>query len=231
MSTEQSLQMEGIIIKLRRKKIKRLHLIVQPPFGEVRVSAPLRLSLKEIVKFVQTHLPWVTEQQQKIQEQYKSQDLQYKEAEEHYFLGKLYLLKISEYPAAPLVELQDNYLHLRIHPTATIEKKAIAMEKFYRAELKKAIATLIAKWEAIINVRVSSFSLQSMKTRWGVCTPDKKHIKFNTELAKKPIECLEYIVVHEIVHFLEASHNQRFKALMDSFMPEWQLHQKILNCY
>jgi len=224
-----TIELEGVSIKLTQKKVKHLRVTVYRPHGEVKVSAPLRMSYKKIHDFIQSKIEWIKQHQKDIQDKGRALLLQYLDQEIHYVWGKPYLLKLSEHNRKSIVEIQENHLHLKTRSMADYEKKQKAMDKFYSQQLQQIVPALIEKWEKIIGVEIANFSLQKMKTRWGVCKPREKHIKLNTELAKKPMACLEYVVVHEIVHLLEASHNHRFKALMDQFMPEWKLHRKELK--
>ena len=118
---------------------------------------------------------------------------------------------------------------LRVRPGTDKAKRQAIVEEWYREQLRKAVPPLIAKWERLMGVRVRRFFVQRMKTKWGSCNHRAGSIRLNTDLAKKPRECLEYIVVHEMVHLLEPTHNARFVALMDQFMPKWQSHREVLN--
>jgi predicted metal-dependent hydrolase len=143
--------------------------------------------------------------------------------------GKRYLLKIIEHDERPKISLGHSELLLHVRPkTSTAQKQAI-MDEWLREELKKALPPLIAKWEPVMGVQVKKFFVQKMKTRWGSCNYTKANVRFNSELAKKPIECLEYVVVHELVHLLEPSHNARFHRLMTQFLPHWKLIKDELN--
>ena len=136
---------------------------------------------------------------------------------------------ITESEEPPHVALKHSKMHLRVRPGTGGEKKQAIVEAWYRDQLRQAVPSLIAKWEPVIQVKVERFFVQRMKTKWGSCSPAAKGIRLNTELAKKPRECLEYIVVHEMVHLLEPKHNSRFLALMDQFMPKWQHCRELLN--
>ena len=146
-----------------------------------------------------------------------------------YVWGKRYLLKTIELNAAPQVELMHSTLLLRVRPESSVEKKRFVLEGWYREQLKAAVPPLIAKWEPLLGVTVTRFFVQRMKTQWGSCSPGTASLRLNAELAKKPRECLEYIVVHEMVHLLEPTHNHRFVALMDQFLPKWQFDRDTLN--
>jgi len=225
-----TIELDGITIELTQKKVKNLRLVIKPPDGRVRVSAPLRMSLKKITEFILSKTDWIKQHQQRMQEKSgTTAPLQYLDEEMHPLWGESYPLKISEHCKTPTVEIQNSYLHLNVRPQANHEKKQRVMDEFYRVQLHQALPALIEKWETIMDVKITGFSTQKMKSRWGVCKPKDKHIKLNTELAKKPIQCLEYVVVHELVHLLESSHNHRFKAFMDHFMPLWRQYRKDLK--
>ncbi len=211
------------------KDIKNIHLSVYPPTGRVRISAPERMSLDTIRVFAISKLDWIKQQQQKLQAQEREAPREYLDRESHYVWGKRYLLRVIEADEAPSVELSHRHLLLRVRPGADEAKKQAVVEEWYRAQLKEAAPPLIAKWERLLGVTVQRFFVQRMKTKWGSCNPKAGHIRLNTDLSKKPPECLEYIVVHEMVHLLEPTHNARFVALMDHYLPKWQFYRDELN--
>lgn len=218
-----------IAVDVVMKDIKNIHLSVYPPTGRVRISAPLRMNLDTIRVFAITKLSWIKRQQQKLREQERETPREYLDRESHYIWGKRYLLKIEERDAAPEVELKHNKMTLRIRPATRHEKKQEILEAWYREQLKAALPPLIAKWEPLMGVKVGRYFVQKMRTKWGSCSPVAKSIRLNTDLAKKPTECLEYIVVHELAHLLEPTHNARFIALMDQFIPKWKFYKDQLN--
>jgi hypothetical protein len=224
-----TIELGAITVDVVKKDIKNIHLSVYPPNGKVRISAPLRMSLDTIRVFAISKLGWIKQQQKKLREQERETPREYLDRESHYIWGKRYLLKVLEIDAAPTVELKHGTMLLRVRPGASDEKKQAVLEAWSREQLKAAVLPLIAKWEPLMGVQVERFFVQRMKTKWGSCSPVTSGIRLNTELAKKPRECLEYIVVHEMVHLLESTHNNRFVALMDQFMPEWQFYREVLN--
>ena len=223
------IELGEIAVDVMKKNIKNLHLSVYPPAGKVRISAPLRMNLDTIRVFAISKLGWIKQQQKKLQEQERETPREYLDRESHYVWGKRYLLKVLESDATPAVELKHSEMHLHVRPGSSEEKKQEVIEEWYRAQLKLAIPALIAKWEPIMGVNVTRFFVQRMKTKWGSCNPKARSVRLNTELAKKPSECLEYVVVHEMAHLLEPTHNSRFITLMDSFIPQWQFYRKELN--
>jgi predicted metal-dependent hydrolase len=227
--TINTIELGDLAVNVVRKNIKNVHLSVYPPAGNVRISAPLRMNLDTIRVFAISKLDWIRHQQQKLRNQVRETPREYIDRESHYLWGKRYLLNLIETDAPPQLELQHDCILLRVRPGADIIKKRAIVDEFYRQQIAAAIPPLITKWERLMGVSVASFTVRKMKTKWGSCTPALQTIRFNLELAKKPAECLEYVIVHEMVHLLEPSHNYRFIALMDSFMPKWRFYQAELN--
>ena len=219
----------AITVDVVLKDIKNIHLSVYPPSGRVRISAPSRMSLDTIRVFAVSKLGWIKQQQQKLQGQERETPREYLDRESHYVWGKRYLLRVIEDNEAPSVALQHSRMLLRVRPGTEAKKKQAIVEAWYRRQLKKAVPPLIARWEPLMGVKVERFFVQRMKTKWGSCNHRARTLRLNTELAKKPRECLEYIVVHEMTHVLEPTHNARFVALMDQCMPQWQFYRDQLN--
>lgn len=211
------------------KDIKNIHLSVHPPAGRVRISAPTRMSLDTIRVFAISKLGWIREQQRRLRAQDRETRREYLESESHYVWGKRYLLKVREATGKPSVALTPRRLLLDVHSGTTTTKIEALLDVWYRQQLRDATAAFVAKWEPVLRVEVRRVFLQRMKTRWGSCNPAAGSIRLNTELAKKPRECLEYIVVHEMLHLLEATHNARFIALMNRVMPRWPFYRRTLN--
>lgn len=225
----QHLKLGNIDIEVEQKDIKNIHLSVYPPKGRVRIAAPERMELDTIRVFAISKLQWIKNQQEILQQQEREPKRAYLNRESHYFFGKRYLLKVHLVDAAPKVEIDHKYIHLSVRPNASTTKRAEVMDEWHRAELKKIVPQLITKWENRIGVESSDFGIKKMRTKWGSCNTEAKRIWLNLELAKKPKDCLEYIIVHELVHLLERSHNQRFVRFMDEFMPKWRFHREELN--
>jgi len=223
------IQLGGISVEVFRKKIKNIHLSVNPPEGHVRISCPSRYTLEKVRSYALTKLVWIKQQQRKLKEQSRESPHQYSDKESHYLWGKRYLLKVVETDGASKVELKAHKLILHLRPGASLERRAEIVEEWYRERLKSAIVRLITKWEPIIGVKVQGFFVQRMKTKWGSCSSSRQTIRLNSELARKPRACLEYLVVHEMIHILEPSHNARFRTLLDKHLPSWQNRKKTLN--
>ena len=219
-----------LTIDIVRKDIENIHLSVYPPTGRVRIAAPLQVEDETLRLFAISKLGWIRRHQRNFEAQDRQSPRLYKSRESHYFQGKRYLLRIKEHNAPPKVILKTKtYLDLFIKPEATVEQKHFAVTEWYRNELKKTIEPLINKWEKVIEVSVDDWQVKQMKTKWGTCNIEKKRIWINLELAKKPLICLEYIIVHEMVHLLERNHGDRFIGLMDKFLPQWRFYREELN--
>jgi len=219
----------GIPVDVVFKNIKNIHLSVHPPTGRVRISAPARMNLDTLRVYAISKINWIKKHQRKFQQQERETRREYLDRESHYVWGKRYLLKVKEEKRTPSVELKHNGMILTIRPGAGMEKREAVVTAWYRDQVRDASAPLITKWELALGVKAERVIVRRMRTRWGSCTPDKRTIRLNTELAKKPPECLEYVVVHELVHLLEPSHNATFISLMDKFMPQWRHYREELN--
>lgn len=223
------LKLGDIEVDVVFKEIKNIHLSVYPPHGRVRVSAPSRMSVDTLRIFVISKLDWIKQQQKKLRAQERETPREYLNRESHYAWGKRYLLKVVESDAAPEVELKHSSIILRVRAETSRERKRAIVDGWYRELIREAIPPLIAKWAPSMRVKVNRWFVQKMKTKWGSCNPGARSIRINTELAKKPPECLEYILVHEMTHLLEPTHNAHFIALMDHFMPDWRVRRDQLN--
>jgi predicted metal-dependent hydrolase len=223
------IQLGDIAVDVVQRDIKNIHLSVYPPTGKVRISVPLRMDIDTVRVFAVTNLGWIKSQQKKLLEQARETRREYLDRESHYLWGKRYLLKVVEKDAAPVVELKHNKMLFQIRPATTDERKQDILDAWYREKIKEVVPALIAKWEPLMGVKVEKFFVQKMKTMWGSCSPASKSIRLNTDLTRKPPECLEYIVVHEMTHLLEPTHKARFISLMDQFMPKWRFYKDELN--
>ncbi|MCW5599766.1 MAG: M48 family metallopeptidase [Nitrosomonas sp.] len=224
-----TLKLNELDIEIVQKNIKHVHLSVYPPDGKVKVSAPLSMAPDTLRVFVISKLAWIKKQQSKLRAQPREAPREYLDRESHYVWGKRYLLKIEEAEAPPRIELKHNKLVLSVRPGTNPTRKQAILEAWYRDNLRQAVPALIEKWQSRMGVSVTRFYVQSMKTKWGSCSVHSGSIRLNTELAKKPRVCLEYIVVHEMTHLLEPTHNSRFIGLMDRFMPKWRFYRDELN--
>ncbi|MFA5614053.1 MAG: SprT family zinc-dependent metalloprotease [Methanoculleus sp.] len=213
-----------------RKDIKNLHLGVYPPEGRVRVAAPLRVDDEAVRLAVIEKLPWIRRQQARFLAQERQSPREYTYRETHYFLGKRYLLNVIEHDGRPRVEVNGKErIDLYVPAGSDAQEREEIMLRWYRKELRALVPPLIEKWQEVIGVSVDDWRIKKMKTRWGSCTIEARRIWLNLELAKKPIPCIEYIIVHELVHLLERNHTDRFRDLMDQFMPQWRYCRDMLN--
>ena len=219
----------SIAMQLNRKAIKNLHISVLPPDGRVRVSAPESMTETAIRMAVISRIPWIKKQQSDFAKQPRQSDREMVSGECHYLWGRRYRLNLIERSGKHEIKLGRGRLHLYVNPATTLENKALVLSSYYRDELKARIAELLPIWEDKIGVIAADWGVKKMKTKWGSCNIQAKRIWLNLELAKKPPECLEYILVHELVHLLERNHNERFKGYMDKLLPDWRERRDLLN--
>jgi predicted metal-dependent hydrolase len=227
---DQIIVIRDIPVQVIRKPIKNLHLGVYPPDGQVRVSAPERLTDDTIRLAVISRLGWIKKQQAAFQAQPRQSEREMVTGESHYIFGKRYRLEVIERRGRHQVVIKNNStLQLFVNPGTTLPNRTRVLQEWYRQQLKVRIPDLLKHWEPIIGHQVSAWGVRKMKTKWGSCNTRKQSILLNLELAKKPVECLEYVLVHELVHLLERHHNDHFKGFMDQFMPHWRLCRDTLQ--
>ena len=225
----QNIDLGNITVEVELKDIKNIHLSVYPPNGRVRIAAPLRFDLETIRMYAISKLSWIRKQQEKLQSQQREAPREFISRESHYYLGKRYLLKVVKTDAKQFTEIKHNKILLHVHPDSNTEQRQTILHEWYRDQLKVLAPKFIEKWEVKMQVKVVEFGIKKMKTKWGTCNHEASRIWINLELAKKPLECLEYIIVHEMVHLLERNHNNRFIAYMDKFLPQWRQIKEELN--
>ena len=219
-----------LVVDVVRKDIKNLHLAVYPPDGRVRVAAPLRVDDEAVRLAVISRLAWIKRQQAGFKGQERQSAREYVTGESHYFQGSRYLLNVIYHGGPPKVVVRNQTkLDLFVRTGSDTAQRERALLRWYRQQLKQAILPLIAKWQTIVGVEVADWGVKQMKTMWGTCTIEARRVWLNLELVKKPAHCLEYIIVHEMVHLLERHHSERFTAKMDEFMPQWRLYREELN--
>jgi len=219
-----------IAIDVVRKDIKNLHLGVYPPGGRVRIATPIKINDEAVRLFAISKMAWIKKQQLKFETQERQSERRFVSGESHYYKGRRYLLNVIYHNAAPKVEIRNKtHIDLYVRVGSACEQREKVLTKWYRKQLKDQIQALIDKWQPIIGVEVDDWGVKKMKTKWGTCTPASRRIWLNLELAKKPEHCLEYIIVHEMVHLIERNHGDRFVACMGKFMPQWHLYKEELN--
>lgn len=223
------LTLGDLTIQVHQKNIKNIHLRVYPPDGKISLSVPNSLSSTKLQAFVISKQDWIQRQRKKIQAQVRIPPKTYSTGESHYFRGECYRLEIIEHHYPPKVERENQLIRLYVRPNTSTEQRAAILEHWYRTQLKLHIPKLIAQYDQQMAVCVKEFRVKKMKTRWGTCNPKAQRIWLNLELIKKSPELLEYVVVHEMVHLLEPSHNQRFQSLMTTFLPNWAMMKDKLN--
>ena len=222
-------QIGSLSLQLNRKAIKNLHISVLPPDGRIRVSAPEQMTETAIRMAVVSRIPWIKKQQRDFAAQPRQSDRDMVSGECHYFWGKRHRLSVIERAGRHEVKVSGGKIHMFVNSGTSVENRALVLAEFYRAQLKTQVEKLIPEWQQRMAVEVADWSVKKMKTKWGSCNVSVKRIWLNLELAKKPPECLEYILVHELVHLLERKHNERFRIYMDKFMPNWRERWNLLN--
>lgn len=231
MSTNvEQIQVLDLTIDIVKKDIKNMHLAVYPPTGRVRIASPYTMNDEAIRLFAISKIRWIKKHQTNFYNQLRELPKEYITGESHYFNGTRYLLNVIErYGKHEIVVRNKKYLDMYISPNANIQSREKVFSDWYRSYLKETIPSLIARWEAITGVVVAEWEIKKMLTKWGSCNEEKKKIIINLELAKKPTNCLEYVIVHEMTHFFERNHSDRFSLLLDKFMPNWRAVKSELN--
>ena len=224
-----TIELGDVTIALTRKDVKHVHLTVHPPAGRVTLVAPPNTRTEVARAYAISKLSWIRQQRAQLAAQAREAPRQFIERESHQVWGRRYLLSIVEIDEKPAVKIGHRRLSLQVRPGSSAEKRAVVMHEWHKMLLHAVVPRLIAKWEAKLDVRVSGYFLQRMKTKWGSCNQGKRHIRLNTELVKKPKDLLEYVVVHEMAHLLEPSHNERFVAILDRHWPQWRESRAELN--
>jgi len=225
----ETIQLGEIAIRVTRKAIKNVHLSVHPPSGRVTLSAPRATRLDVARAYAISKLGWIRDQQGKLANQAREAPRKFIERESHYLWGRRYLLTIAYREARPSILLDHKRLTLTVRRDSDAQKRADVIHEWHKALLHEVVPTLIRKWEPKLKVKVAGYFLQRMKTRWGSCNHGARHIRLNTELVKKPKDLLEYVVVHEMAHLLEATHTDRFISLLHANYPSWREARAELN--
>jgi len=223
------LNIRGIDIDVIYKNIKNLHIAVYPPMGRVRVAAPERLDDEQVRLAVIQRLPWIKKQQAQLRTAERQSEREMVTGESHYVWGIRHRLKVVERSGRAHFEVDGERLLLYVPPGTDTAKRRELLEHWYRQQLRTTLPDLIRNWEEKLGLSVPRWSIRRMKTKWGSCNRKTGHIWFNVELAKKHPDCLEYLVVHEMTHYLERKHGERFTKLMDTHMPDWRTRRDQLN--
>ena len=220
----------NIVVVVVKKDIKNLHLNVLPPDGRVRVSVPIRMDDDSVRLFIISKLQWIQKHVNKFREQPIDVPRRYITGESHYYKGEKYLLNIIEYDGKPHIAINNKkYIDFYVKQSAGLEQKKKIFSHWQREELIKELSIFFIKWQKIMGVTANECRIKQMKTKWGTCNIRARRIWINLELIKKPVYCLEYIVIHELAHLIEKNHNKKFVAIMDKFSPQWRSYKKELN--
>lgn len=223
-------EISGLQIRvLKKRNLKNLYIRVNPPEGDVTVSAPLGFPDEEIKLFVLRKLPEITKVRNKMNVQPRQSKREYVSGESCYLWGKPYRLQIVSGQKRYSIEKTPNKIIMTVPEGATIESKEQALTEWYRTELKRVLETVFDNCRKKTGIDADEAKIKKMKTRWGTCNIESRRIWINLQLAKKPPECLEYVVIHELVHLLEKNHTNRFNALVEEFCPTWKEAKKLLT--
>ncbi|BBX54628.1 SprT family zinc-dependent metalloprotease [Mycolicibacterium poriferae] len=223
------LSVRGIDVDVVYKDIKNLHIGVYPPMGRVRVAAPRRLDDNQVRLAVIQRLPWIKRQRAQLRSADRQSEREMVTGESHYVWGVRRRLKVVERPGRAHIEVEGDRLILYVPSNRSVEQRRTALDTWYRTQLREAIPGLISAWESKLDTRVPDWTIRRMRTKWGTCNRETRRLTFNVELAKKHPDCLEYIVVHEMMHYFERNHGERFTKLMDDAMPDWRTRRDRLN--
>jgi predicted metal-dependent hydrolase len=216
-------------IRLTLKNVKNVHLSVHPPDGRVTLVAPTATRPEVARAYAISKLGWIREQQRKLQDQIRETPRQFVDRESHYVWGRRYLLTVAHREEKPRVILDHKRITLCVRPGTDQAKRAMLLHQWHKSLLHEVVPKIIEKWEPKLNVQVVSYFLQRMKTKWGSCNHKERRIRLNTELVKKPKDLLEYIIVHEMAHIHEPTHNERFIAILSKHLPHWRESRAELN--
>ena len=227
---QHQLVVSGIRVEVCRRDIMHLHVGVYPPHGRVRVAAPLRLTNEAVRLAVISRLGWIRRRRAAFQNQDRQSRREMVTGESHYLQGRRYRLSVIHGDGTATIAVRNNTrIDLRVPQESDVSLRDAVLARKYRQVLREQLPPLVAKWEQRTGLEVAEVRIRRMKTRWGSCNPTARRIWLNLELAKKSPSCVEYILVHEMVHFWERQHNERFRELMNEFMPTWQLIREELN--
>ena len=233
-SAEKNFSLEGIPVKLTRKAVKNINLRISQRSGDVLVSAPHSVPEAYILSFLNSKLDWICERQSAAKYRQKLNEQRFETGESHHFLGKPYPLKIrtNSHAKVTLAKESDTsvtYIELSCPESSSIEQRSRLLDQWYREELKRLLSDIVNRWCLALGTSVNEYRIKKMKTKWGTCNIQDRRIWLNLELIKYPIKCLEYVALHELVHLFERRHNSRFYGLVQKHMPDWQIHEAMLD--
>ena len=220
----------GLAVEIVRKDIKNLHLGVYPPHGRVRVAVPRRVSDDAVRLAVIGKLGWINRQRARFEAQPRQSEREMVSGESHYFLGHRYrLLVMPNNGAAKVLLRKKSMIEMHVRPETSARQRELVLHRWYRQQLKELIPPLLKEWQSVLGVELADWRIKRMRTRWGTCNAEARRIWLNLELAKKPEQCLEYVVIHELAHLIARKHDDKFIAVMDEHLPQWRLRRQQLN--
>ena len=224
---------DGIEIKIEKKKIKNIHLAVYPPDGRVRCSVPFFLPEEKIISFLSSKLSWIKLKRKEIISKAEKNSRNFESGETHYLFGKPLQLTVTLTRDTPKIEVRDNLLDMWVFPNMQRDQRAGFLFNFYRKEMMPRIEILMEKWRPVMgeDSRPVVWKIDTMRRQWGKCYPLKRNIVLNLMLARTPIECLEYVVVHELLHLKIHGHGKDFKLAMTKLLPDWRKRKALLNSF
>ena len=223
-------KVSNISAEVEWKEIKNVHLTIYPPDARIHVSAPIRMTEEAVRLFLITKISWINQRVSQVLDQNRQTPREYVSGENHYFKGQRYRLKVLYHHAPAKVEIQGNeFIKLYVREGTTKERRAEVLREWYRSEFKSILPPLIAKWECILGVKVNKWEVKQMRTLWGSCNHNMRNVIFNLELIKKPVQCIEYIVVHELLHIKVRLHNEEYTTLLTQYFPNWKQLKEELN--
>lgn len=223
------MEVNGIKFEVFRKNIKNAHLYVKPPYGKIEVSCPLNYSDENIKLFVRTRLGWIKKQQESFYNQARQSKREYVSGETVYLLGKQYYLQVDYTPKTYNISIDCDKVIFEVRKNSTTEQREKVFNNWYRSILKKELDVLIPKWESKTGLNCAGFLITNMKAKWGSFNAKSRKVNLNLQLVKKSIVCIEYIILHELAHSIEKTHNNRFLAILDKYMPTWKEIKDLLN--
>jgi predicted metal-dependent hydrolase len=229
-SSPSTLTVSGIRVELVRNEIKNIHIGVYPPHGRVRIAVPLHIDNEAARLAIVNKLPWLKRQIAAFDKQQRLSDPEAVTGESWYLFGQRYRLRVTDTAGKPeVVRSTKTRIDLHVPLGCSRTERLRILDRWYRTQLREVADSLFTEWELRVGVKANFWGIKRMKTKWGSCNHKASRIWINAELAKKPIECLEFIIVHELIHLIEPSHNEKFLKLMDKHLPNWETIRKTLN--
>ena len=224
-----TIQLGEILIRVTKKEVKNVHLSVHPPEGRVTLTVPTTTRLDVARAYAISRLGWIRQQQEQLRSQAREAPRKFIERESHSIWGRRYLMTIRHADAKPTVTLDHKRITLTVRPGADATNRAKVLHEWHKSLLHQVVPTIIRMWQPKLKVHVASYFLQRMKTKWGSCNPRAPRLWFNLGLVKVPADCIEYVVVHEMLHLVDRTHGARFVELLDARLPDWRERRARLN--